>query len=76
MIFAVSLSCTSQGLTQFSQDNVWSSQQQEQIIGRIHRKPNKKECRIYIPRLYGTSDMELGQLASVKEMLLSMFVGE
>ena len=59
-----------------AQDNVWSSQQQEQIIGRIHRQPQMEECHVYIPRLAGSSDMALRHKVTVKEKLLELFVGK
>ena len=55
---------------------MWSSQQQEQIIGRIHRQPQMEECHVYIPRLAGSSDMALRHKVTVKEKLLELFVGK
>lgn len=57
-------------------DSIWSGQAEEQIIGRIHRQPNKQKCIIYFPRVKGTSDTILAEFADVKERLLARFVGK
>lgn len=56
-------------------DSVWSSQQEEQIIGRIYRQPNKQAVYVYFPRVEGTSDTILSAMADVKEKLLRKFMG-
>ena len=55
---------------------MWSGQAEEQIIGRVHRRPNENEVHVYYPRVVNTSDMILGHFASIKEGLLDTFMSK
>ncbi|KAH8114058.1 P-loop containing nucleoside triphosphate hydrolase protein [Phellopilus nigrolimitatus] len=55
-------------------DTVWSGQQEEQIIGRLHRQPNRQQVHVYIPRASGTSDVILSRMSRNKEDLLGAFM--